>query len=167
MTWQAYNDWGGGSLDDGEDKHFGDRSLAVSFDRPYTTAFGAGRFAYQDLPVLRVAERLGLPLAYATDYDLDLEPGLLDGATGVASAATRSTGRRVPGALTAAVSGGANLAVFGANTAYWRARLAGRTTGLPGQPDRRDGRPRLVVVTKDADSTARHHRPRWHHGALP
>ena len=151
MTWQAYNDWGGGSLYDGGDKHFGDRSLAVSFDRPYTTGAGAGRFAYQDLPVLRVAERLGLPLAYATDYDLDLEPGLLDGATGVVTGGhAEYWTARARDALTAAVSRGANLAVFGANTAYWRARLAGRTTGLPGQPDRRDGRPRLVVVTKDA-----------------
>src|SRR5205085_9867449 len=55
MTWQAYNDWGGGSLYDGDDGSFGDRSLAVSFDRPYTTAYGAGRFAYHDLPILRVA----------------------------------------------------------------------------------------------------------------
>jgi len=151
MTWQAYNDWGGGSLYDGEDKQFGDRSLAVSFDRPYTTAAGAGRFAYQDLPVLRVAERLGLPLAYATDYDLDLDPGLLDGATGVVTGGhAEYWTARARDAVTAAVSRGANLAVFGANTAYWRARLAGRTTGLPAQPDRRDGRPRLVVVTKDA-----------------
>jgi hypothetical protein len=48
--------------------------------------------------------------------------------------------------VVAAVGRGANLAVFGANTAYWRARLAGRTLGLAGQPDRRDGRPRFVVV---------------------
>jgi N,N-dimethylformamidase beta subunit-like, C-terminal len=151
MTWQAYNEWGGGSLYDGDDGRFGDRSLAVSFDRPYVDAYGAGRFAYQDLPILRVAERLGLPLAYTTDYDLSLNPGLLDGAVGVVvgghSEYWTATARN---AVVAAVAHGANLAVFGANTAYWRARLAGRSTGLAGQPDRRDGRPRLVVVTKDA-----------------
>ncbi|HVN13033.1 MAG TPA: N,N-dimethylformamidase beta subunit family domain-containing protein [Kineosporiaceae bacterium] len=151
MTWQAYNSWGGGSLYDGGEGSFGDRSLAVSFDRPYVDAYGAGRFAYYDLPILRVAERLGLPLAYATDYDLGLDPGLLDGATGVVIGGHAEywtpTARE---AVVDAVAHGANLAVFGANTAYWRARLAGRSTGLLGQPDRRDGRPRLVVVTKDA-----------------
>jgi hypothetical protein len=151
MTWQAYNDWGGGSLYDGEDGSFGDRSLAVSFDRPYVDAYGAGRFAYYDLPILRVAERLGLPLSYATDYDVSLDPGLLDGATGIVIGGHAeywtATARN---AVVAAVHGGANLAVFGANTAYWRARLAGASTGLVGAPGRRDGRPRLVVVTKDA-----------------
>ncbi len=151
MTWQAYNDWGGGSLYDGDDRSFGDRSLAVSFDRPYTTAYGAGRFAYYDLPILKVAERLGLPLAYATDYDLDLDPGLLSGATGVVIGGhAEYWTARARDALTAAVAGGVNLAAFGANTAYWRARLAGRASGLPREPGRRDGRPRLVVVTKDA-----------------
>ena len=151
MTWQAYNEWGGGSVYDGDDGSFSDRSLAVSFDRPYVDGYGAGRFAYYDLPMLRIAERLGLPLAYATDYDLSLQPGLLDGATGVVigghaeywTATARS-------AVVAAVRAGTNLAVFGANTAYWRARLAGAASGLVAAPERRDGRPRLVVVTKDA-----------------
>ncbi|MGZ4603474.1 MAG: N,N-dimethylformamidase beta subunit family domain-containing protein [Kineosporiaceae bacterium] len=151
MTWQAYNGWGGSSLYDADNHRFADRSLAVSFDRPYADAYGAGRFAEYDLPILRVAERLGLPLAYATDEDLSLDPGLVAGATGVVigghaeywTPAARD-------AVVDAVAHGTNLAVFGANTAYWRARLAGRATGLVGQPDRRDGRPRLVVVTKDA-----------------
>jgi hypothetical protein len=151
MTWEAYNRWGGASLYDGDDGGFGDRSLAVSFDRPYDTGYGAGRFAYYDLPISRVAERLGLPLAYTTDYDLDLDPNVLAGATGVVVGGhAEYWTARARGAVVGAVAHGANLAVFGANTAYWRARLAGRSVGLAGQPDRRDGRPRLVVVTKDA-----------------
>jgi hypothetical protein len=151
MTWQAYNGWGGASLYDGDGHSLGDRSLAVSFDRPYDSAYGAGRFAYQDLPILRIAERLGLPLAYTTDYDLDLDPAALDGVTGVVVGGhAEYWTARARDAVVAAVGRGANLAVFGANTAYWRARLAGRGLGLAGQPDRRDGRPRFVVVTKDA-----------------
>ena len=151
MTWQAYNRWGGVSLYDGDDKTSGAHSLAISFDRPYDTAYGAGRFAYYDLPILRIAERLGLPLAYTTDYDLDLDPALLDGATGVVIGGhAEYWTARARNAVVAAVATGANLAAFGANTAYWRARLAGRTVGLAGEPSRRDGRPRLVVVTKDA-----------------
>ena len=37
------------------------------------------------LPVVALAERLKLPLAYADDIDLERDPHLLDGATGVIS----------------------------------------------------------------------------------
>jgi hypothetical protein len=53
-------------------------------------------------------------------------------------------------AVTGALAAGSNLAVFGANTAYWRVRLAGGRTALASQPDRRDGRPRIIVGAKDA-----------------
>lgn len=151
MTWQAYNHWGGGSLYDGDDEKFSSRSHAVSFDRPYQDGFGSGRFMTFDSPVVTLAERAGLPLAWATDYDVANDPGLVDGAAAVVIGghAEYWTGP-MRDAVTAAVSHGTNLAVLGANTAYWRVRLAGRTVGLPGQPDRRDGRPRIVVGSKDA-----------------
>ena len=140
MTWQAYNRWGGGSLYDGDDGAFADRSLAVTFDRPYADGFGSGRFLTYDAPIVTLAERAGLPLAWATDYDLATDPGLLAGATGivVGGHAEYWTGP-MRDAVTAQVGAGANLAVFGANTAYWRVRLAGA----------RDGRPRVVVGAKD------------------
>ena len=153
MTWEAYNRWGGGSLYDGDDGGFGDRSLAVSFDRPYDTGYGAGRFAYYDLPIAKVAERLGLPLAYTTDYDLDLDPACSPGHRSRRRRSRRVLDGQGPGRRRPRRGARGNLAVFGANTAYWRARLAGRSVGLAGQPGRRDGRPRLVVVTKDAHST--------------
>jgi hypothetical protein len=151
MTWQAYNYWGGGSLYDGDNETFSSRSHAVSFDRPYLDGFGSGRFLGYDAPIVTLAERAGLPLAWATDYDLANDPSLLDGAAAVVIGghAEYWTGP-MRDAVTAAVARGSNLAVFGANTAYWRVRLAGRTIGLAGQPDRRDGRPRIVVGAKDA-----------------
>jgi hypothetical protein len=151
MTWQAYNHWGGGSLYDGDDGRFADRSRAVSFDRPYLDGFGSGRFMTYDLPILTLAERAGLPLAWVTDYDLATDPGLVRGATGivVGGHAEYWTGP-MRDAVTGAVGTGSNLAVFGANTAYWRVRLAGRQTGLPGAPDRRDGQPRVIVGAKDS-----------------
>lgn len=151
MTWQAYNDWGGASLYDGEDGTFGARSRAVSFDRPYQDGYGSGRFKQFDLGILQVAERLGLPLAWATDYDVANDPGLVTGASAVVVGGHAeywtATARD---AVQKAVAAGANLAVFGANTAYWRVRLAGRTIGLQAQPDRRDGRPRIIMGAKDA-----------------
>jgi hypothetical protein len=151
MTWQAYNKWGGGSLYDGDDGRFSDRSLAVSFDRPYADGFGSGRFMTYDEPIVTLAERAGLPLAWATDYDLANDPGLMKGATGIVIGghAEYWTGA-MRDAVTSEVAAGANLAIFGANTAYWRVRLAGRQIGLPGQPDRRDGRPRIIVGAKNA-----------------
>ena len=62
-TWQAYNDWGGYSLYHGPGglNDFDNRSVAVSFDRPYT-ADGASDFVGSQLPLIAHAERLGIPL---------------------------------------------------------------------------------------------------------
>jgi hypothetical protein len=158
MTWQAYNKWGGASLyDDDEDEHEGrhggegGRGGAVSFDRPYVDGFGSGRFLTYDGPLVATAERAGLPLAWVTDYDVATDPALLDGAAAIVLGGHAEYWTApMRDAVTKAVDGGTNLAVLGANTAYWRVRLAGRATGVPGQPDRRDGRPRIVTGTKNA-----------------
>jgi hypothetical protein len=152
MTWQAYNLWGGASLyEGGSDESFGNRSFAVSYDRPYSDGFGAGHYIGHDLGLDQLAESAGLPLAWTTDYDLAQDPAPLDGATAIIFGGHSEYWTGVErDAVTAAVGKGSNLAIFGANTAYWRVRLAGRTVGLPGQPDRRGGLPRLVVGAKDA-----------------
>jgi hypothetical protein len=151
MTWQAYNHWGGSSLYDGDDKTFGNRSHAVSFDRPYDDGFGSGRFEMFDAPLARLAEHDGLPLAWVTDYDVANDPALLQGAAAIVIGGHAEYWTApMRDAVTRAVAAGSNLAVFGANTAYWRVRLAGRTTGLAAQTDRRDGRPRVVVGSKSA-----------------
>ncbi|HEY6797733.1 MAG TPA: N,N-dimethylformamidase beta subunit family domain-containing protein [Kineosporiaceae bacterium] len=151
MTWQAYNHWGGGSLYDGDDGAFADRSRAVSFDRPYLDGYGSGRFMTYDEPIVTLAERAALPLAWATDYDVAADPGLVRGASGIVIGGHAEYWTApMRDAVTEAVASGSNLAVFGANTAYWRVRLAGRQTGLPGAPDRRDGAPRIIVGAKDA-----------------
>lgn len=151
MTWQAYNTWGGRSLYGDTNRRLANRSYAVSFDRPYHDGAGAGRFLGFDAPVVQLAERAGVPLAYTTDLDLATDPSSVAGAAAVVfgghaeywTPAMRAAVVRA-GAL------GANLAFLGANTAYWRVRLAGRSgAGDPRPADRRDGRPRLVVGTKD------------------
>jgi len=139
MTWQAYNHWGGHSLYLGPREPGGDRvatrSLAVSYDRPYDKGAGAGDYPTIDAPLIRQAERAGVPLAWATDVDLADNPELMDGATAVVVGghAEYWTARTVAH-LDRLMDDGTNLAVFGANTMYWRARVTGRR----------------VVVTKDA-----------------
>jgi hypothetical protein len=121
-TWQAYNLWGGYDLYTGPGG-FADRSRAVTFDRPYDLS-GANRFLYYDQPAIAVAERSGVALAYATDVDLDEDPGLLAGARAVISmghdeyysAAMRDR-------LTAARDAGTNIAFLGANEVFRHIRF--------------------------------------------
>jgi hypothetical protein len=130
-TWQAYNRWGGYSLYEGSP---GDRrSWAVSFDRPYNGATGANDYRTAAFPVVVRAEQLGVALSYFTNVDLDARPGVLSGARGYVSLGhdeywTPGMRREVLGAR----DSGTNLAFLGANTMYWRVRLADRATG----PDR-------------------------------
>ncbi|MER7761596.1 N,N-dimethylformamidase beta subunit family domain-containing protein [Streptomyces sp. NPDC097619] len=139
-TWQAYNRWGDADLYGGPDGKAASRSLAVSFDRPYRSANGAGQFPRYEEPLLRLAERLGLPLAYATGPDLAREPALLCGARAVLSPGHDEywspEHRR---AVAAARDAGANLAVFGANCCYRRVRYEHSAVG----------RDRLMVCYKD------------------
>lgn len=59
-TWQAYNQWGGYSLYEGKDGAYGNRSLAVSFDRPYDKN-GAEKFLVYERAAVVLAERLRIP----------------------------------------------------------------------------------------------------------
>ncbi|WP_182886224.1 N,N-dimethylformamidase beta subunit family domain-containing protein [Microbispora sp. H10885] len=128
-TWQAYNRWGGYSLYYGEDGRYESRSLAVSFDRPYD-ATGMEKFLVHERPVVALAERLGLPLAYTTHGDLENGHDVLSGASAVIFLGhdeywTPGVRQTVAGARDA----GVNLAFLGANTCYRRVRLEddGRT----------------------------------------
>ncbi len=124
-TWQAYNEWGGYSLYSGPD---GDRrSWAVSFDRPFNLATGANDYRTAAIPVIVRAERLGIPLSYYANVDLDEDPGVLEGARGYVSMGHDEYWTpRMREAVERARDGGTNLAFLGANTMYWRIRLDGR-----------------------------------------
>jgi hypothetical protein len=132
-TWQAYNRWGGYSLYAGP---AGDRrAWQVSFERPYDRP-GFGEFGFTVRPVVVQAESTGVDLAYFTNLDVHLRPGVLSGARGYVSMghdeywtpAMRS-------AVETARDSGTNLAFLAANTMYWRIRL----------PERPFGAGRLVV----------------------
>ena len=83
-TWQAYNTWGGYDLYAGPGSSYGARSLAVSLDRPYD-ANGAAMLLTYERNVVKLAERIGLPLAYLTGMDIAADPHLLDGASALIS----------------------------------------------------------------------------------
>ncbi|MFJ8044485.1 N,N-dimethylformamidase beta subunit family domain-containing protein [Kitasatospora sp. NPDC096147] len=122
-TWQAYNEWGGHSLYNGPTGGYRTRALEVSFDRPYHYDDGAGLFLVYEAPLIALAERIGLPLAYTTGPDLARDPALLRGATAVLSPGhdeywSDEQRRHV----TAAREAGTNLAFLGANCCYRRVR---------------------------------------------
>ncbi|WP_280669810.1 MULTISPECIES: N,N-dimethylformamidase beta subunit family domain-containing protein [unclassified Kitasatospora] len=132
-SYQAYNTWGGRNLYVGPDGAFATRARAVSFDRPYQDEDGAADFFRLEQPLVAFAERQGLPLAYRTSVDLDLDPHALDGAAAVLSEghdeywspAMRAT-------VTHARDAGSNLAFLGANAVYRRIRFESAASG----PDR-------------------------------
>jgi hypothetical protein len=122
-TWQAYNAWGGYDLYIGPGQSYGNRSLAVSLNRPYDLN-GADMFLTYERNMVVLAESLGLPLAYVTGMDIAADPGLLAGASALISGghdeywtpAERSH-------VTAARNAGVNLAFLGANAMFRRTRL--------------------------------------------
>jgi len=124
-TWQAYNEWGGHSLYAGP---AGDRrSWAVSFDRPFNLATGANDYRTAAIPVIVRAERLGIPLSYYANTDLDEDTSVLEGARGYVSMGHDEYWTpAMRKAVERARDGGTNLAFLGANTMYWRIRLDGR-----------------------------------------
>ncbi|MEU7062231.1 N,N-dimethylformamidase beta subunit family domain-containing protein [Streptomyces sp. NPDC046161] len=132
-TWQAYNRWGGYGSYDGPNGGYATRSLAVTFDRPYEYDDGAGLFLVYEAPLIALAERLGIPLAYATTTDVARDKRLLEGAAAVLSLGHDeywSPEQRAH--FTAARDAGTNIAVLGANCCFRRIRLEASDLG----PDR-------------------------------
>ncbi len=129
QTFQAYNQWGGANVYRGK-LGFRTRARAVTYDRPQTWGYGSGKFLEYEAPLLMRAERLGLPLAYVADTDISAQPGLLDGATTIISAGhSEYWTQKQRDAVMAARTSGSNLLFFGANSAYWRARLSASPLG--------------------------------------
>ncbi len=117
-TWEAYNTWGLGSLYEGKGGALPPN--LVSLDRPNTD--NGGHFIADALPYVMRAERLGLPTAYLTSFDLE-RPDALRGASGVVSVG-HDEYWSVPmrRAVEAARDAGSNLAFLGGNSVFWRMR---------------------------------------------
>ena len=132
-SYQAYNGWGRYSLYGGPARSFADRGRRVTFDRPLSYGHGAGAYFQLELPLVAYAERLGLPLAYLTSVDLDLDPGVLAGARAMISEGHDeywSPAMRT--VVTQARDRGMNVAFFGANAIFRKIRFESSPLG----PDR-------------------------------
>ena len=164
-TWQAYNAYGGYSLYQGPHGGYADRAYAVSFDRPIDYGAGAGDFYGNELPVVQLAEKLDLPVAYVTDTDIDADPHLLDGARAVISLghdeywsqAMRDEVTRDRDAH------GMNVAFLGANAVYRHIRMSATPIGPERlETDYKDGSIDPIRHTDPAEATYQ-----WRYGPDP
>jgi N,N-dimethylformamidase beta subunit-like protein len=76
-SWQAYNDWAGYNLYNGQNGAFATRARVVSFDRPYARGDGQADFLGLEFPLIMMMEQLGLDVTYITDVDTHARPQLL------------------------------------------------------------------------------------------
>jgi hypothetical protein len=130
-TWQAYNMWGGYDLYNGPAgiADYNNRSLAVSLDRPFDLN-GAFMFLAHERKLIQLAEKMGLPLGYASSMDLATDADLLRGASAVISGGHDEYWSPPERAnVTAARNAGVNVAFFGANCMFRRTRLAATKQG--------------------------------------
>jgi hypothetical protein len=122
-TWQAYNTWGGYDLYTGPGTSYATRSLAVSLDRPYDLN-GAAMFLTYERNLVKLAEHMGLPLAYVTSMDIEADADLLNGASALISPGHDEYWSPPERAyVTAARNRGVNLAFLGANAMFRRTRI--------------------------------------------
>jgi hypothetical protein len=116
-TYNAYNNWGGGSLY----AYHGRANLQghrVSFDRPLE-----GQFRQWELPFVAWAEQQGYTLDYCANSDLETRPEILDRYKLVLSVGHDeywSTPMRDH--LEAFIGRGGNVAFFSGNTCCWQVR---------------------------------------------
>lgn len=97
----------------------------MSFNRPFPPP-GSNSLLFDVVDVVLRAEKLGIPLSYFANVDLDAHPGVLRGAAGYASMGhDEYWSTRMRKTVLRARNRGTNLAFFGANTMYWRIRLRG------------------------------------------
>jgi hypothetical protein len=145
ITWQTYNQWGGSSLYKGPDGKRETRAAEVSFARPYD-GDGSGQFRYMEFPVVKAAEKLGLAINYATDFDLDRNPQLSSKTKAlVFGGHSEYWTTQMRDAVETAVDRGVNLIVLGGNTAYNRIDINGETiSGV--LPWRKLDRPEITLL---------------------
>jgi hypothetical protein len=145
-TYQAYNEWGGGSFY--TSTLTGNRAQMVSFDRP--TAPDFFEFEYFLVTWLeRLAAEQGLKIGYTTNFDMYRDPDFSGGYKLLISGCHNEywSKQEFDQVYQRIFNAGKNTLFFGANTAYWQVRYAD-IDRPPGAPE--EGR-QLVCYKSSAD----------------
>jgi hypothetical protein len=123
-SWQAYNDWAGYSLYQGQNGAFATRARVVSFDRPYARGDGQADFLGLEFPLIMMMEQLGLDVTYITDVDTHVRPQLLTNHKMWFSLGhDEYWSKEMRDGVEAARDKGVNLAFLGANAAFRQIRF--------------------------------------------
>lgn len=142
-TDQAYNPWGGKSLYDFNSSDH-KRAYKVSFNRPFVQGTGMGYLLNWEYPMIRWLERNGYNVGYASTEDVQSDPALLQHSKGILIVGHNEYwSKEMTTNLKAAIDGGVNLAVFGADTMSWQIRYEPSTSQHDTTPSR------IIVCYKD------------------
>jgi hypothetical protein len=152
-TYAAYNNWGGHSLY-AYNSRGRLRAHRVSFDRPGLGYDDDCAVTTWELPFVRWAEAEGFPLEYATNYDLDARPEILEAYRLVLSVGhDEYWSAPMRDHLEAYVGRGGNVAFFSGNSVCWQVRLeqSGRAMrchkeAVDEDPEYLPGRHRLLTT---------------------
>ena len=129
LTWQAYNTFGGRSAYRAPVSPKTERSKVVSFDRPYIGS-GVMHMDRDAVSLTQYLESENIEADQITDVDLSMTPHLIDGYSGIIlSGHPEYMTHNEFAALLSARNQGINLALLGANTAYWQVRLSASPSG--------------------------------------
>ncbi len=143
-TWQAYNQYGGGSLycagpksNAGTVYSCAGRATKVSYNRPFDTrAHDATSFLFNaEYPMMRFLEANGYDVKYISGVDTERGAANLIGARkpkaflSVGHDEYWSAGQRA--SVEAARNNGVNLAFFSGNEIYWKTRFENAVDGTP------------------------------------
>ena len=129
LTWQAYNTFGGRSAYRAPVSPKTERSKVVSFDRPYIGS-GIMHIDRDAVSLTQYLESEGIEADQVTDVDITQTPHLVDGYSGIVlSGHPEYMTHSEFETLLAARNQGINIAIFGANSAYWQVRLSSSPTG--------------------------------------
>lgn len=123
-SWQAYNDWAGYSLYQGQNGAFATRARVVSFDRPYARGDGQADFLGLEFPLIMMMEQLGLDVTYITDVDTHARPQLLQNhKVWFSLGHDEYWSKEMRDGVEGARDKGVNLAFLGANAAFRQIRF--------------------------------------------
>ncbi|GEM_PF-431404 len=129
-SWQAYNDWNGYNLYQGQNGAYADRSRIVSFDRPYARGDGQADFLGLEFPLVQLIEQLGLDVTYITDVDTHLRPQLLLNHKAYFSLGhDEYWSKEMRDGVEAARDKGVNLGFLGANASFRQIRFEPSSLG--------------------------------------
>jgi len=132
-TWQAYNNYGGDNLYGGPTYDSPNRSLKVSYNRPFSTRGWEGGRDYlfaNEYPMIRFLEHNGYDVSYFSGIDTARLGSLITKhKTFVTVGHDEYWSGEARANVTAARNAGVNLAFFSGNDNYWKTRWENSTDG--------------------------------------